>query len=62
VTKINEVKWPDEVDFKGAIHGNLWHFYQISLNKTKKHKRLKNKSFKAAECIKKARNETLMTA
>ena len=29
VTQLNEVKWPDEVDFKGAIHGNLWHFYQI---------------------------------
>ena len=35
VTQLNQVKWPDEVDFKGAIHGNLWHFYQISLNKTK---------------------------
>ena len=36
VTQLNEVKWPDEVDFKGAIHGNLWHFFQISLKKTKK--------------------------
>ena len=32
MTRLNAIKWPDETDFKGAIQGNMWHFYQTILS------------------------------